>query len=422
MISRRVTIAIPIHNEEEVLPALLQRVFAVLDQTPGGPHELLIVDDGSRDGSLRILEDAAATRSAPARHRAVPKFRAPGRRVGGLRPRDRRRDDGDGRRSAGCSRSPARSSSKRLDEGFDVVYVRRTRRKEAFLAAHELSPRVSDHRELSKLALPVDAGDFALLSRRAVDAVRALPERQRYLRGLRSWVGFRQTGEVIERHARAAGESKYSVSALIGLALDGTFAFSTAPLRFIGAARRIRPDVRRACFRSMPCYVRVVLGRSPQGFTALTVLVTIIGGMILISLWIIGEYVGRIYEEVKRRPIYLVDRTVGGARRPAAARLMDPRYGAQYARLYREHWWWRAREEYLTRLLDRLIGADGAGETFDFGCGDGLFFPILQRYGAERPRGLEHGRVAARSGGPVVRPHHDGRRSSTILRSGRATA
>ena len=68
---------------------------------------------------------------------------------------------------------------------------------------------------------------------------------------------------------------------------------------------------------------------------------------------------------------------------------MDPRYGAEYARLYREHWWWRAREEYLTRLLDRLIGPNGAGETFDFGCGDGLFFPILQRYGAERPRGLE---------------------------------
>jgi SAM-dependent methyltransferase len=68
---------------------------------------------------------------------------------------------------------------------------------------------------------------------------------------------------------------------------------------------------------------------------------------------------------------------------------MDPRYGAQYARLYRNHWWWRAREEYLTRLLDRVVGPNGAGETFDFGCGDGLFFPILQRYGAERPRGLE---------------------------------
>lgn len=79
---------------------------------------------------------------------------------------------------------------------------------------------------------------------------------------------------------------------------------------------------------------------------------------------------------------------------------MDPRYGAQYARLYREHWWWRAREEYLTRLLDRLIGPNGAGETFDFGCGDGLFFPILQRYGSERPRGQEYEASLLDPGGP----------------------
>jgi SAM-dependent methyltransferase len=79
---------------------------------------------------------------------------------------------------------------------------------------------------------------------------------------------------------------------------------------------------------------------------------------------------------------------------------MDPRYGAEYARLYREHWWWRAREEYLTRLLDRLIGPNGAGETFDFGCGDGLFFPILQRYGSERPRGLEYEASLLDPGGP----------------------
>jgi dolichol-phosphate mannosyltransferase len=165
---------------------------------------------------------------------------------------------------------------------------------------------------LSKLALPVDAGDFALLSRRAVDAVRALPERQRYLRGLRSWVGFRQTGEEIERHARAAGQSKYSMGALIALALDGTFAFSTAPLRFIGALGGLVLAF-AALFSVYSVLIRVFLGQSPQGFTALTVLVTTIGGMILVSLWIIGEYVGRIYEEVKRRPIYVVDRIADGS-------------------------------------------------------------------------------------------------------------
>ena len=310
MTNRRVTIAIPIHNEEEVLPELLRRVFAVLDQTPGGPHEFLVVDDGSRDGSLRILEEAAGRDS---RLRIIVLSRNFGHQAAASAAFDHATGDVmmvmDGDLQDAPEALPI--LLKRLDEGFDVVYVRRTRRKEAFWLRTCYHFAYRTIAKLSKLALPVDAGDFALLSRRAVDAVRALPERQRYLRGLRSWVGFRQTGEEIERHARAAGASKYSLSALIGLALDGTFAFSTAPLRFIGALGGF-VLIFAATFSLYATFVRLFLGRSPEGFTALTVLVTVVGGMILMSLWIIGEYVGRIYEEVKRRPIYLVDRMVGG--------------------------------------------------------------------------------------------------------------
>jgi dolichol-phosphate mannosyltransferase len=313
----RVTIAIPIHNEQEVLPELLRRVFAVLDQTPGGPHELLIVDDGSRDQSLRILEEA--THRDP-RLRVISLSRNFGHQAAVSAAFDHATGDVmmvmDGDLQDAPEALPI--LLKRLDEGFDVVYVRRTQRKESFWLRTSYHVAYRLIARLSKLALPVDAGDFALLSRRAVDAVRALPERQRYLRGLRSWVGFRQTGEEIERHARVAGESKYSVGALIALALDGTFAFSTAPLRFIGALGGF-VLLFALLFSVYATYVRVILGRSPQGFTALTVLVTIIGGMILMSLWIIGEYVGRIYEEVKRRPLYLVDRTFG-MDRPAPPR------------------------------------------------------------------------------------------------------
>ena len=314
--NRRVTIAVPIHNEEEVLPELLRRVLAVLDQTPGGPHEFLLVDDGSRDGSMRILEEAA---SRDPRVRVVVLSRNFGHQAAVSAAFDHATGDVmmvmDGDLQDAPEALPILLG--RLDEGYDVVYVRRAQRKESvwLRASYHLAYRLIA--SLSKLALPVDAGDFALLSRRAVDAVRALPERQRYLRGLRSWVGFRQTGEVIERHARAAGESKYSVGALVALALDGTFAFSTAPLRFIGALGGM-VLMFAGLFSLYAIVVRVVLGQSPQGFTALTVLVTVIGGMILISLWIIGEYVGRIYEEVKRRPVYLVDRTVGGVERRAA--------------------------------------------------------------------------------------------------------
>jgi dolichol-phosphate mannosyltransferase len=293
-------------------------VFAVLDQTPGGPHELLLVDDGSRDGSLRIMTEAA---ERDPRLKVLVLSRNFGHQAAVSAAFDHAAGDVmmvmDGDLQDAPEALPVLLA--RLDEGFDVVYVRRTQRKESFWlrTAYHVAYRMIAG--LSKLALPVDAGDFALLSRRAVDAVRALPERQRYLRGLRSWVGFRQTGVELERHARAAGDSKYSVGALITLALDGTFAFSTAPLRFIGALGGFVLAF-AALFSLYAVFVRLFLGQTPQGFTALTVLVTLIGGMILVSLWIIGEYVGRIYEEVKRRPIYLVERMVGSSAGPGQVR------------------------------------------------------------------------------------------------------
>lgn len=313
MTDRRVTIAIPIHNEEEVIPALLQRVRAVLDCTPGGPHELLLVDDGSSDESLRLLEEAARNDS---RIRIVVLSRNFGHQAAVSAAFDHASGDVllvmDGDLQDPPEALPVLLA--RLDAGYDVVYARRTRRKESLWlrASYHVAYRMIAR--LSNLALPVDAGDFALLSRRAVDAVRALPEHQRYLRGLRSWVGFRQTGEAIERDARAAGVSKYNLGRLVGLALDGTFSFSTAPLRFIGMMGGLVLMI-SALFSGYAVFARLVLGHSPQGFTALTVLGSLIGGMILLALWIIGEYVGRIYQEVKHRPVYVVDRIVGTAGR-----------------------------------------------------------------------------------------------------------
>lgn len=306
---RRVTVAIPIHNEQEVLPALMQRVLAVLDETPGGPHELLFVDDGSRDASLSLMSAAAAR---DARIRVVVLSRNFGHQAAVSAAFDHASGDvmlvmdGD-------LQDPPEALTPllaRLDEGYDVVYVQRERRKEAIWlrASYHLAYRTIA--KLAKPALPLDAGDFALLSRRAIDAVRALPERGRYLRGLRTWVGFRQTAMPVERGARAAGRSKYNLRRLIALALDGAFNFSTAPLRFIGVMGAM-VSAGAFLFSLYAIYARIVLDQSPAGFTALTVLVAGLGGMLLISLWIIGEYVGRIYEEVKRRPVYMVERVVG---------------------------------------------------------------------------------------------------------------
>lgn len=305
----RVSIGVPIYNEEAVIPALLARTLTVLDAIPGGPHELLVVDDGSRDGSQQLLTEAAAR---DPRVRVIVFSRNFGHQAAVSAVYDHCQGDVllvmDGDLQDPPEVLPL--LLERMREGFDVVYsVRQGRKESLFLrASYHVAYRLIAR--LSRLALPPDAGDFALLSRRAVDAVRALPERQRYLRGLRSWVGFRQSGVPIERDARAAGDSKYSLGALIGLALDGAFAFSTAPLRFIGVLGAL-VTAGGALYAAYAILAKIAFGQPPQGFTALTVLLTSIGGMILLSLWIIGEYIGRTYEEVKRRPVYVIDRIVG---------------------------------------------------------------------------------------------------------------
>jgi dolichol-phosphate mannosyltransferase len=165
--------------------------------------------------------------------------------------------------------------------------------------------------KLSDIQLPLDAGDFSLLSRRVIDQIRAMPEHHRYLRGLRSWVGFKQVGIEVERSERHSGKSKYSVLRLLKLASDGIFAFSIVPIRgaaILGAAS----IALSALFAIYSVYAKFVLHRSPQGFTALIFVMTYLSGLVLLFLGIIGEYVGRIYEECKGRPNYVVGRVVGG--------------------------------------------------------------------------------------------------------------
>jgi len=158
---------------------------------------------------------------------------------------------------------------------------------------------------LSDIQLPLDTGDFGLMSRRVVDEIRRMPEHHRYLRGLRSWVGYRQTGIPIERLERHSGNSKYGLPRLLKLAADGLFAFSIVPIRaaaLLGAAASAFSFL----FGLYAVEEKLIFHRSPQGFTALLLLITFFSGVLLFFLGVIGEYVGRIYEETKRRPIYIV--------------------------------------------------------------------------------------------------------------------
>lgn len=314
--TRRVSLAIPVFNEEDVLPELFRRLTAVLDALPGGPHEVVFVNDGSRDRTREVLEAAAAKEP---RFVVVNFSRNFGHQAALSAALDHVTGDATLCMDADLQDTPEVLPTllAKLDEGFDVVVVRRIERKEAFWkrTAYHLAYRVIS--KLSDIPLDLDAGDFALLSRRVVNAITALPERERYLRGLRSWVGFRQTTVAVAREARAAGETKYSLARLIKLAMDGAFSFSVVPLR-ISAAIGFIAFSGALLFSFYAIYAKLVLGKSPQGFTSLIVAVTFLAGIILIALWIIGEYVGRIYAEVKRRPVYVVESVIRSAPRKDA--------------------------------------------------------------------------------------------------------
>jgi len=304
----RLSLAIPVHNEESVLPELLARITAVLGVIPGGPHEIVLVDDGSTDRSLAILEEAAQLDS---RLVVISFSRNFGHQAAISAAIDHVSGDAVVIMDADLQDTPESIPMflEKFHEGFDVVFAQRVKRKEPLWlrACYYLFYRLIT--SLSEIRLPLDSGDFALISRRVIDQIRQMPEHQRYLRGLRTWVGFKQTGVPIERAERFAGRPKYTPLRLLKLASDGIFAFSIVPLRAatvlglcgIGAS---------VLFAIYSLYVRFVLNESPKGFTALTFLITFLSGFILLFLGVIGEYVGRIYEEVKARPNYIVARVI----------------------------------------------------------------------------------------------------------------
>jgi polyisoprenyl-phosphate glycosyltransferase len=300
----RLSVAIPLHNEESVLPELLRRTLATLDELPGGPHELLFVDDGSTDRTVSLVHEAA---ERDPRIVFVVLSRNFGHQAALSAALDHVTGDAvvvmDGDLQDIPEAIPSLVQS--FHQGFDVVYAQRTGRKEAwplrlcYFLFYRLMAKLSDIR------LPLDTGDFGLMSRRVVDEIRRLPEHHRYLRGLRTWVGYRQIGIPVERSERHSGKSKYGFWRLLKLASDGLFAFSIVPIRAaaIFGAIAVGASMLFGIFAVLQKYA---FNKSPQGFTALLLLITFLSGVLLFFLGVIGEYVGRIYEETKRRPNYIV--------------------------------------------------------------------------------------------------------------------
>jgi len=310
----RLSVAVPIHNEESVLPELLTRVLGVLDKIEGGPHELLFVDDGSTDGTLVLLEEAAQRDS---RIMVLSLSRNFGHQAALTAALDHVTGDAAVLMDGDLQDEPESIPRflQKFFEGYDVVYAQRTRRKEAWPLRLSYYVFYRLMAQLSDMKLPLDAGDFALMSRRVVEHLQRLREHHRYLRGLRSWVGFRQIGIPVERSERHSGRSKYSVLRLLKLAFDGIFAFSIVPIRAAAILGALAISF-SGIFSAYAIYAKVFLHQSPQGFTALLLLITFLAGVLLFFLGVIGEYVGRIYEGTKGRPIYVIGRLIGGGNRP----------------------------------------------------------------------------------------------------------
>lgn len=304
----RLSVAIPLHNEETVIPELLRRAEAVLNSIEGGPHELILVDDGSTDGTWALLESAAAR---DRRVVGISLSRNFGHQAALTAALDHATGDAVVLMDGDLQDTPE-SIPTLLDyyhQGYDVVYAQRTKRKEPAWLRFCYYVYYRLLAELSDLTLPLDAGDFGLMSRRVVEQLRRMPEHHRYLRGLRHWVGFRQIGVPIERAERHSGRSKYSFLRLLKLESDGILAFSIVPLR-AAAILGLVAILLSSGFAMWTVFAKFVLHQAPKGFTALTFLIKFLSGSNLFFLGIIGEYLGRVYEEIKARPHYIVGRVV----------------------------------------------------------------------------------------------------------------
>jgi dolichol-phosphate mannosyltransferase len=303
----KLSIVAPAYNEAELIGEFVRRVTAALEPTLAD-FEMVIVDDGSRDETFERL---AAMHAADSRVKAVRLSRNFGQEAAVQAGLAAAAGDAVVLMDSDLQDPPELLPEMfaKWSEGFHVVVAERSRRGERW------SRRVATQffhwlfRRMSSFDEPGEAGLFSLLDRRAVDVLRQMPERHRYLRGLRSYVGFRRASVPYERPARD-GQPRQSFGKLVRLAADGLFSFSYVPLRislFMGLAV--------SAFFFTYAFVLVVLWllniNVARGFTTPTVAIMFLGGVQLVAVGIIGEYLGRIYEEVKRRPNYVVERTLG---------------------------------------------------------------------------------------------------------------
>lgn len=307
----KLSIVVPFYNEEVVAPFMCERL-QLMKKCGGVPiEEFILVDDGSKDKTLEVLKAAAKSDS---RVKIISFSRNFGHQIAVTAGLDASTGDAAVVLDGDMQDPPEviELLVRKWLEGYGVVYAIRRTRQDGFLkrAACAIFYRVL--RKLTEINIPLDSGDFALIDKKVLSVLRSMPERSRFVRGLRAWIGFKSIGVEYERHARFAGDTKYPFKKLLNLALVGMFGFSTIPLRFATYSGLF------VAFISFVFGVWIFIARLvfhstffPVGWSSLMVSLFFMGGIQLFIVGILGEYIGMIYRETQARPLYIVQESIG---------------------------------------------------------------------------------------------------------------
>ena len=308
---KKLSVIVPMYYEEEVAEECYKRLKKVLEGlSKKYEYEIVFINDGSKDKTLNILENIAKENKNV---KIISFSRNFGHQCAVTAGLKYITGDAIVIIDADLQDPPELIPEmvKLWEDGNDVIYgKRKSRAGESKFKLLTASMFYKTLNALSDVEIPKDTGDFRLVDRKVVEVINSLPEHNKFLRGLFSWVGFKQTPFEYERKERVAGKTKYPLGKMLKLAQDGIFSFSTKPLRIVGTMGIV------SILISILILVYSILSYFfnwndlTAGWTSMMVTMTFLGGMILISLWMIGEYVGRIYDETKRRPEYIIEKTI----------------------------------------------------------------------------------------------------------------
>jgi len=298
------SIVIPVYNEEEVIEHTYERLKTVM-QSSDGNYELLFINDGSRDKSVDILLQLSEQDKTI---KIVDFSRNFGHQIAITAGMDYASGNAIVIIDADLQDPPELilEMIQKWKEGYDVVYAKRTARKgETFFKKQTASAFYKTLRAMTEIDIPIDTGDFRLIDRKVCDQMNNIHEKNRFVRGLVSWVGFKQTAVEYERDERFAGETKYPLKRMLKLSLDGITSFSYKPLKlanYLGASLSLIGFV----YMLIVLYQKLFTTTTVTGWSSIIVIQLFFSGITLMMLGVIGEYIGRIYDEAKNRPLYIV--------------------------------------------------------------------------------------------------------------------